>query len=211
MGTARRMMVLFVCATAVASCSPERKPEPDILDFVTCQWFIEACGPSGMTEFGEFRGPNLLVDSERANDPDVLDALECALRYGLTGAPPDSLCFVGFGWDEQGRWLDPPVRLLGRLADLPVRLAPVSQAGLNPVPPSSDRGFASVFQPLVRGARCTLELREWSPGLEAEIRFVVFAPKRAPKGGGAATALLGKADGVWSVREWNGERAWSAN
>ena len=207
------VLVVMLCLMCFPGCS--RRPETERAtfeeDMAAFQWFIEPFGRSGWTEFGDYEGPNLLVDSERANDPEVIRVLECVLRYGLVGAPSDSPCFVGLGWDRQGQWLDPPPRLLDDLSDLSVRLVPVSQAGLNALPPSGERGSLSFWQPWLPGPRCTLELTEWDPGSEAVVRFMVVAPRHAPRGGGVATATLSRVDGDWSVQEWSGELPWSPN
>jgi hypothetical protein len=167
------------------------------------QWFIESTGPA------EWNPRNLLVSSAVSQDPDVLAALESALRHGFAGAPQDSACFIGFGTSENGEWLDPPPGFIDGLADLPVILEPVSAAGLNPIPPPRGCRVSVVEQPNMPRLLCTVKLRKWEPGVVAVVYINVGIHEHESVRRAGSTAHLRKVDGVWVVDDWKGSRAWS--
>ena len=191
--------VLLLCSLGCAR-SPQREPPEAIY-----QWFLESDGPQDQSSR---RNRNLLVTAAVSGDADVLVALQCVLRYGLAGSPEDTLCFLGFGLDDGGEWLDPPEGLIEGLSDLPLALVPVSESGLAPVPLAGEFWSAPVLQPAVPGARCTLELREWEAGSRAVVHIHVVAQNGRSA---ESRATLRKVDGVWSIREWRGGRVWSPN
>ena len=169
------------------------------------QWFVEPTG------HGKWNPKNLLVSSAVSEDPDVLAALESALRYGLAGAPQDSVCFLGFGTGAWGEWLDPTEGLIDSLADLPLVLVPVSEAKLNPIPPPKGCWASFVEQPNMPRLRCTVKLRRWEPSVLAVIYVDVSICEYRSVRGAGSTAHVRKVDGHWIVEDWQGSRAWSPN
>ena len=155
---------------------------------------------------------NLLLDPETRKSTDVMAALECALRYAMAGSPTDTLCFVTFGADGDGEWVDPPAELLEVLSDLPIGLAPGSAAGLRPIPPQRDEWFTAVQQPMIPGALCQVSLREWVASSRAEFYISITTHDWPSLRGIGSAATVVKLNGAWSLVDWKAERRqWSSN
>ncbi|MFZ1947882.1 MAG: hypothetical protein WAW06_10095 [bacterium] len=141
---------------------------------------------------------NMLRQPGVAESEEVCAIVESVLRYLWAASEIDTLCFLSFGTDSAGEWLDLPQGLIGNLPGLSLAIHPVSEAqpAANPGPMPGQ--IMARETPRLQGAFIRVELREWVAG---STDWVVLNLNTTAHEG-VAKAAVRKSGSEWIVDEW---------
>jgi hypothetical protein len=153
--------------------------------------------PNGWTQDAADRWRNRLLNTGVAESDDVSAMVRAVLWRIPVPSSVATICYLAFGNDDVGRWVDPPSMLIGPVPGLEMMIRPVSELHLAPISRSSG-GWVVPWRVTLSGTLISLELRDWSLGSRAEMAVSYYVARRQTQG----TAILKKSNGQWVVDGW---------